>query len=83
MSFAREEKNLSKRDFVFFLRKLRKDFIENPSSWENNNIDDFLEAMEAWVDEMEGFYANQNVPMPKNIKWGVFADILMGAKLHE
>ena len=82
MSYT-SKKDFSKREFISFLKELRKNFIEDFNSWENINIYDFSEAMEAWVDEMEGFYEWHNLPLPTNISWGVFADFLMGAKLHE
>lgn len=73
----------TKNDFVRFLRALKKDCLNNFSSWENRDIEAFLEAMAAWVEDMEGFYINQGLPVPEKPDWKVFADILMGGKLYE
>ncbi len=83
MNFYREKKRFSKKDFVSFLKDLQKDYIENPNSWENGNIGSFLEAMAFWVEEMDNFYENQNLSLPKNINWEIFADILQAAKIYE
>ncbi|CCB90253.1 DUF7660 family protein [Simkania negevensis] len=73
----------TKQDFISFLKDLRKDYIENCSTWENKDIESFLEAMAAWLEDMDGFYANQGLPVPEKPDWRVFADIFMGAKLYE
>ena len=42
-----------------------------------------LEAIESWTDDMEGYYENTNQPIPQNINWKIFADILMAATMYE
>lgn len=32
---------------------------------------------------MEGYYLNNNLPMPESINWKIFADILIAAKMYE
>jgi hypothetical protein len=32
---------------------------------------------------MDGYYQNNNIPIPENIDWKVFANILIGAKMYE
>jgi len=39
--------------------------------------------MAAWVEDMDGFYTNQGLPVPEKPDWKVFADILMGGKIYE
>jgi len=50
-------------EFVSFVNNLSKDFHDNPKSWENNNLGAFLEALAAWVEDMEGYYVI--APSPK------------------
>ena len=84
MSIADQVNSIrSREDFVAFVRALRKDFTENPQSWENDNLDHFLEALSAWVEDMDGYYLNQGKPVPRQLDWKTFADILMGAKMYE
>jgi len=73
----------SRDDFIAFLRELRRNYLENFSSWENKDIGTFLEAMATWTEDMDGFYANQGLIVPEKTDWKIFADILMGGKLYE
>ena len=47
-----------------------------------NNIY-YLNAIEAWTQDMEGYYRNTNKSMPKNIPWKIFADILYAGTIYE
>jgi hypothetical protein len=38
-----------RQSFTSFIDLLRKDFLDNPENWENNNLPDFLEALSAWT----------------------------------
>lgn len=72
----------SREDFVRFVEALRTDLLEDPASWENENLSDFLEALASWVQDMDGYYRNQDKPLP-NPDWKAIADMLMGAKVYE
>lgn len=73
---------IDKKSFVEFLGLLRKDFEQN--NWENNNLSDFLEAMERYAEDIQGYYknTNQNVDA-NNPSWQLFADIFKGATMYE
>lgn len=73
----------NKHDFLNFLSLYIKDYNNNKESWTNRNIETFLEAMESWVEDMEGYYENMNLPVPENVSWKIFADILYAAKVYE
>lgn len=73
----------SREDFVAFVRALSKDFKDNPQSWENDNLYRFLEALGAWVEDMDGYYRNQGKPAPQQLDWKTFGDMLMAAKVYE
>lgn len=83
MGYSDVEKIRTRQDFISFLRSLKRDYSENISSWENKDIETFLEAMASWVEDMDGFYINKGLRMPEKPDWKVFADILMGGKLYE
>ena len=42
-------------EFIEFLKEFRKDLEENKSNWENRTLEDFLEAMEAYTVDVQGF----------------------------
>lgn len=73
----------SKADFIAFIESLVQDLKMNRSEWENKNLEDYLVAIASWTDDMEGYYINTNQPVPENVPWKIFADILIAAKMYE
>lgn len=73
-----------RQSFIKFLDLLHKDFLENPDEWENKNLDDFLEAMTRYTEDIQGYYDNtkQNVNADQP-DWQTFADIFRGASIYE
>ena len=70
--------------FIKFLESLRNDLLVNKEFWENRNLEDFLEAMAAYTEDIQGFYDNteQNIIADES-SWQVFADIFKGAISYE
>jgi hypothetical protein len=70
--------------FIKFLESLRNDLLVNKEFWENRNLEDFLEAMAAYAEDIQGFYDNteQNI-IADEPSWQVFADIFKGAISYE
>lgn len=73
----------SKEDFQDFLSLLIADYRENKESWENKSIDSYLLAMKAWIEDMNGYYKNQNKNIPESIDWNTFSNILYASKMYE
>jgi hypothetical protein len=73
----------SKEDLADFIDALRQDFIANPEEWENSTVDRFLDAMSAWVRDMDGYYQKTGMAPVISPNWSVFADILAAAKIYE
>ena len=73
----------TKQDFVNFVGVLLEDYKTNPSNWENRTLEDFLEAMQRWTEDMEGYYLYNKINLPNDIPWRIFTDILMAAKMYE
>jgi hypothetical protein len=73
----------SRQDFVLFLQGLSKDLSQNPSDWENDTLERFIEAMAAWVNDMDGYYKNLNAPIPENVDWKILGQILLAATMYE
>lgn len=73
-----------RKTFEEFIALLRVDFNENKYNWVNNRLDLFLEAMEAYTADLDGYYKNmernENADIPS---WKVFADIMRGAVVYE
>ena len=73
-----------RQTFIKFLDLLRKDYLTNPDSWENKTLPDFLEALSAYAEDVQGYYDNMkkdvNADQPD---WQTFADIFKGATIYE
>lgn len=84
MEIYKEVKKVSTKDeFTRFIDLLIKDYTSNLDEWENRNIEDFLEGMKSWVEDMEGYYINNNLPVPEDIDWNFFASIFYAGKIYE
>lgn len=73
-----------RQTFIEFIDLLRKDFLDNPESWESKTLPDFLESLSAYSQDIQGYYDNMklNVNADKP-NWSTFADIFKGAKVYE
>lgn len=74
----------NRQSFIEFIDLLRKDFVDNPENWENKKLDDFLEALSSYANDIQGYYDNtkQNVNADEP-NWQTFADIFKGATIYE
>ncbi|RYE25910.1 MAG: hypothetical protein EOP51_02445 [Sphingobacteriales bacterium] len=73
----------TKADFIQFIDLMVADLKDNPQTWENRDLSSFLSAIGSWVEAMEGCYVNVNKPLPVDISWNAFADVLSAAKVYE
>ena len=75
---------IEKNAFIKFLDLLRKDFLDNPESWENKTLPYFLEALSAYTKDIQGYYDNMKLNVNADEpNWSTFADIFKGAKIYE
>lgn len=77
-----------RKSFVEFLTAFRGDLRGNPEAWENKTLDDFLDAMARYTEDIQGYYDNSKKEIGGHVNayvpsWRVFADILKGASIYE
>lgn len=77
------DKITSRTELALFVKELRTSLLNEPEEWENIKLVDYLEAMEAWIIDMEGYYKNNNLEVPENPSWKTMAEILYAAKDYE
>jgi hypothetical protein len=70
----------SKEDFIFFLQELQKDLAHNSERWENPQLDNYLEAMEAFL---TGSTDRSLVKVDFTPSWSLFANIMLVASMYE
>ncbi|WFU84901.1 hypothetical protein QA645_19810 [Bradyrhizobium sp. CIAT3101] len=73
----------SRSDFVIFVDALRRDLLANRGEWENDTLERFLEALSGWVQGMDGYYRNQQLPTPTTPGWKNLAEMMLAAKFYE
>ncbi len=73
-----------RQSFIKFIDLLRQDIVDNPESWGNKKLNDFLEALSSYANDIQGYYDNtkQNVNADEP-NWQTFADIFKGASIYE
>lgn len=55
----------TKEDFIQFVSLLRDNLAHKPEEWENRALADYFDAIESWMQDMDGFYQNQNKETPQ------------------
>jgi hypothetical protein len=73
----------SKDDLALLVDQLRWDLDRNPEAWENANLASFLEAMSAWLRDMDGYYLNLGKTVPTLPTWRTIGEILLASRIYE
>jgi hypothetical protein len=74
----------SKDDFSAFIQLLLQNYRAFPEEWENAELESFLQALGAFAEELQHYYANIKADVDlKSPTWRVFADILLAARVYE
>jgi hypothetical protein len=74
----------SRAAFTSFLGLLRQELAATPERWENISLSAFLEAMESYASDIDGFYQNTGQAVDADIpSWQNFANIMRGARIYE
>ena len=70
-------------DLAKFAEVLSAEASDNLEKWKNRDLSSFLEAMAAWIEDMDGYYQNMGKPVPEEATWMIFAQILRAATIYE
>lgn len=70
----------TKEDFIHFLQALQNDLITNHAEWENLNLEQYLEAMEAFLTSST---ENSLHKVDFTPSWSLFARIMLTASIYE
>jgi hypothetical protein len=77
-------KVIDRQTFIEFLNLLHKDFLDNPESWENKTLPDFLAALSSYTEDIQAYYDNMKLGINADKPdWSTFADIFKGATIYE
>lgn len=70
-------------DLALFIQHLIHDLRTCPERWENTSLETYLEAVAAWVQDMDGYYHNRGETAPKYPTWRHVGEILLAARIYE
>ncbi len=73
----------TREDLVVFMRMLVKDLDINSDEWENSNLLCYLQALESYIEDMDGAFRNAGVEFPEQPSWDMLAGILYMGKIYE
>jgi len=82
-SFEKISNIKSKNDLIDFLSFLSKDRQDNLDEWENNTIEEYLISISSWIEDMDGYYKNNNLPIPNDENWSLIATLFYIGKIYE
>ncbi|MER5499674.1 MULTISPECIES: hypothetical protein [unclassified Streptomyces] len=83
MSLAPDGEISSRDELVAFVRELHRDYLHRGHEWENQNLDHFLGALAAWMDDSPGWYRNLGKRLPEEGDWAFLARALQAATVYE
>jgi hypothetical protein len=74
----------TRSDLASFVRALRQDLNHHPEEWENPTLDDYLDALAAWTEDMDGYFKNiHGAPVPEQPSWKIVGYMLIAARIYE
>ncbi|MGH8838419.1 MAG: DUF7660 family protein [Jiangellaceae bacterium] len=73
----------TRQDLARFVNALRHDLLNNGDAWENATLDRYLEALAAWIADMEGYFKNQGISAPERPDWHLVGQMLFAASIYE
>ena len=72
----------SRHELAIFIDCLPARF-RGPEAWENANLECFLTALSAWVNDMDGYFLNRSEVVPEAPSWRFVAQMLLAARVYE
>ena len=73
----------TKDEFAAFLDDILADYRDHGATWENADLPRFIEAMQAWLRDCDGFYRNQREDTAAISPWRCIADATAAARIYE
>ena len=79
----RAEDVTDRASLVAFVNELSLALRAAPQSSENPTVERYLEALSAWIDDMDGYFLNRGKPVPSEPTWALVAAMLDAARVYE
>ncbi len=73
----------SRETLVTFVGEIVQEWGAAPSNWTNQTAGEFVEALAAWLADMDGYYARFGTTADVVSPWRVIADAIAAARFYE
>jgi hypothetical protein len=73
----------SREERAAFVRDLARTAQRNPEAWVNRDLPSYLEALAAFIGDMDGYFRNQGQDPPSRPDWSLIAKMLLAASVYE
>lgn len=77
------DKVTTRQDFCDFLEELRQSLRNGDAYWENVNLDDYFEALGAWLTDMAEYNLSKGQIEPSSLSWKDVAGMFHAAAVYE
>ncbi|MFD7961227.1 hypothetical protein ACFV5J_10540 [Streptomyces zaomyceticus] len=74
---------MTRESLAVMIHGLCDDFKQRGEEWENRTVEDYLEALAAWIADSPGSYRHLGEEMPPEGDWTFFARALSVAVVYE
>ena len=72
----------TRQELARFVNDFRDDLVSPEHAWENQTLDRYLDALAAWLTDMDGWFANRGETAPDQPYWGLIARMLTAAAVY-
>jgi len=73
----------SKEDLIEFINILINDIYNKSVDSNVKPLMLYLESIQSWIEDMDGYYINTKQDIPKDIDWNLIATLLYVGKIYE
>lgn len=73
----------NRQDLSEFLIEIADRVRSGSLEWENSDPVTYLEALSAWISDMDGYLQNRGEGVPANPTWQMIARIIVAASMYE
>lgn len=84
MNLAQRVSEIKHReDLIRLIREICDQVATHADEWPNSDLPAFLEAMAAWIEDMDGYYAGRGEQVPRHLSWKNVGEIIATALIYE
>ncbi len=83
MTANESSKVSSKEELAAYLDVILRDHAQNGKKWENRDFPSFIEALQRWLEDSDGYYENRKEDAATISPWRRVADDIAAARIYK